>query len=139
MYGAEVFPDVELVLTGFLRDVLPTLAAGGATYAADVAVANRLPNPRPPRAVTVRQDGGRRRDEVSLVARVGVNVWAMTEQDATDLARLVAAALEAWTPPPVEHVQSMAAFSAIADESGQPRRYGSFEVTVTGTPLTLPA
>jgi hypothetical protein len=135
MLGAELFPDVELIVCDFLRDTLPLM---GQAYATDVHVSNRLPNPRPDRAVIVRRDGGRRVDEVREVARVGINIWSPTDQDATDLGRLVAGMLHTWTPEPVMHVTTSSAFSPVADESGTPRRFGTFELVVTSTELTIP-
>lgn len=135
MLGAELFPDVELVLCTYLQGILPAM---GQAYTADVHVSNRLPNPRPDRAVIIRRDGGRRTDEVREVARVGINVYAPTEQHATDLARTVSALLEWGAPDPVMHLTTLSAPSPIVDESGTPRRYGTYEVVVTSTTLTIP-
>lgn len=132
MYGPELFPDVELVLTGFLRSAL---AARPEAYCSGVHVSNSLPNPRPTRAVVVRRDGGRRTTHVTETAYVGLNVWAGDEQDAADLSRMTAALLHTLAPPPVVHVETQSAFSSIPDPSGQPRRFGTFEVVLTSTPL----
>ena len=134
MHGPEIFPDVELLLCTFLRDAL---ADRPEPYCASVHVSNALPNPRPARAVIVRRDGGRRTGEVTETARVGLNVWAADEQDAADLSRMTAALLHFAAPDPVMHVETMSAFSPVADASGQPRRYGTFELTIASTPLPL--
>jgi hypothetical protein len=63
-----------------------------------------------------------------------VQVWAGTEQDATDLARLVAALL--WTTvtgAPVQRVTQLSGPSAVADESRQPLRFMTFEFTMRGS------
>jgi hypothetical protein len=134
MYGAEVFPDIELLVTGWLRTVLPTRPEA---YASGVRVSNRLPATRPARAVVVRRDGGRRASHVTEVAPLAVNVWAATDQDAADLSRLIAALLMSEAPPPIEHVEG-GGFSSIPDESGAFRRFGMFELTVTPEPLPMP-
>ena len=130
MLGTELvlFPDVVLELCDFLRDAL---ADRTEPYCDSVLVTRKLPaGTRPERAVTIRSDGGRRSSAVHRVERVGVNIWASNEQEATDLGRMVAALLISSAPSPIEHVEELAAFAQIDDESGQPRRYGTFAVTV---------
>ena len=86
---ALVFPDIELILTQRIR---AALNARSEAYAQNVHVSTSVPNPRKDRMVTVRRDGGpttAHRDQ----PRVGINVWATTEQHATDLSRLVVAIL----------------------------------------------
>jgi hypothetical protein len=137
-----VFPDVELWATGWLRSALTARAE---PYAADVFVSNARPSaeawtsahpsiPYPARMVTVRRDGGPRLDVVREAARLGVNVWGKTEQEASDLARLVRALL--WSAPdgdPVCKVTETSGPSPIPDV--QPRRYMTFELVVRGTDL----
>lgn len=127
------FPDTELVLCQLLRDAL---AARTEPYAAEVYVGNTVPNPRRERMVTVRRDGGPRVEGLLEAAQVGVNVWASTEQEVNDLARLVRALL--WASPtgkPVCRVNDISGPVAIPDESGQPLRYLTFEITMRGEPL----
>ena len=126
-----IFPDVELWATGYLRTAL---AARSEPYAADVYVSNTVPDPRRDTMVQVRRDGGPRLDQVREAARLTVNVWAMKEQDATDLARLVAALM--WAAPdgdPVLRVDQATGPTPVADPSRQPLRFMSFEVLVRGT------
>lgn len=126
-----LFPDVELWCAGWLRSAL---AGRTEPYAQNVYVGNTVPSPRRDRMVTFRRDGGPRLDQVRELARVGVNVWATSERDATDLARLVAALL--WAAPdgaPVLRAQQVSGPSPVPDE--QPRRFMSFELTVRGTNL----
>lgn len=130
-----VFPDTELVLTGLLRDAL---AARPEPYAADVYVGTKVPNPRRPRMVTIRRDGGLVVDGLLDEARVGINVWADTEQDANDLTRLVSALLWASSDgKPICRVEPISGSIAVADESGQPLRYLAFEIRLRGEPLAL--
>lgn len=128
-----LFPDTELWATEYLRDVL---AARPEPYTANVYVSNSVPSTRRDRMVTVRRDGGSRLDQVREAARLTVNVWAKTEQDATDLARMVAALL--WAAPngdPVVKVEQFTGPSPVADLSGQPLRFMVFELTVRGTDI----
>ena len=121
-----LFPDVELVLTGYLRGALPDYGY------ADVPVGIRRTTA--PTEVWVRRDGGPALDQVREGARVGVNVFAPKEQDATDLARTVSALLRAaaGTGPILRVTQGLGP-SPIADAT--PRRYMTFECVVRGIEL----
>lgn len=128
-----VFPDVELTLTGLLRELLEGRAE---PYAADVYVGTTIPNPRRERMIIIRRDGGTSIEGLLEAAQVGINVWADTEQNVNDLTRLMRALL--WAAPngkPVCRVEDVSGSIAIADDSGQPLRYLTFEVTLRGTPL----
>ena len=121
-----IFPDVELALTGRLRTAL---AAHG--YAG-VFVSNTRGTQAT--AVWVRRDGGPALDQVREAARVGINVFAPSEQAATDLARTVSALMRAMPDgAPILRVEQTSGPSPIADSS--PRRYMTFEVDVRGTEL----
>lgn len=128
-----LFADAELWATTYLR---AALAARDEDYAVGAFVSNEVPNPRRDRMVIVRRDGGNAtnfRDR----PRLSVRVWAMTEQDATDLARLVAALL--WAAPdgdPVLKVEQQSGPTPIADTSGQPLRYQLFDIHTRGEALT---
>lgn len=126
-----VFPDVELWATSYLRAELPGRSE---PYASGVYVGITVPSPRADRMVVVRRDGGPRLDVIREAARLTVRVWASTEQDATDLTRLVSALL--WAAPngnPVLRVDHLTGSSPVADESRQPLRLTTFEVIVRGT------
>ena len=120
---AIVFPDVELVLTTYLRTVLadPT-----------IYVSNAVPSPRRDRMVTVRRDGGAP-DGVRDRARVSVGVWAMSEKAANDLARIVQARLSAApNGDPILSVRHQSGPTPVADESKQSRRFLVVEVSTRG-------
>jgi hypothetical protein len=126
-----IFPDVELWACQYLQ---AALATRGEAYAADVYVGNTVPSPRTGRMVVVRRDGGPRLDYHRDAARLTVRVWGSTEQEATDLARLVGALL--WAAPtgePVIAVTQPTGPTPVADDSRQPLRLQTFEVTVRGT------
>lgn len=126
-----VFPDVEMWACGYLR---PALAARPEPYAEDVYVGNVVPATRTQRMVVVRRDGGPRLDRTRDSARLTVRVWGGSEQEATDLARLVAALL--WAAPdgnPVIRVDQPTGPSPVADDSRQPLRLQTFDLIVRGT------
>src|SRR5689334_21215305 len=91
--SAIVFPDAELWATATVR---AALSGRPESYLVGIKVGNKVPNPRPDRLVTFRRDCGSAFG-VFDNPRLGVNVYAKTEQDATDIARLVAALL--WSLP----------------------------------------
>lgn len=133
MPAAVVFPDIELWATGYIRTAL---AGRPESYALNVHVSNETPRSRRDRMVIVRRDGGPRLDEVREAARLAVRVWGRTEQEATDLARLVRALI--WVAPdgnPVLRVTELSGPTPVADESKQPLRYMTFELTLRGTNL----
>lgn len=130
--AAILFPDVEMWASTFLRTAL---AARAEPYAANVFVSNQVPATRRDRMVIVRRDGGTP-DALRDQAYLSVRVWATTEQDATDLARLVTALL--WSAPtgdPVLMVRQQSGASPVADESGQPLRFIVMEIHTRGEAL----
>jgi hypothetical protein len=131
---AVIFPDVELVTLTYLRRVL---TARPEACAQGVYFGTAVPSTRRDRMVTVRRDGGPRLDLTRETARLGVNVWGHTDQEAGDLARLVCALMPALADGlPVLAVTRPTGPSPVADDSGQPLRYLVFELTVRGAPLT---
>lgn len=131
MLTAVTFPDVELWATAFLRSAL---AARSEPYAAGVFVGITVPDARSDRMVVVRRDGGPRLDQVRESARLTVRVWGRSDQEASDLARLVAALL--WASPdgaPVVRVSQSSGPSAVPDV--QPQRLMVFDVLVRGSDL----
>jgi len=132
MFPLVTFPDVELFLTGWLRTAL---AARTELFKVGVVVASAVPTNRPARLVTIRRDGGPRIDVARESARIGVNVYAATEQDAAALAGLVRALL--WACPdgaPICRAVELSGPSPVADVV--PRRYMTFELVVRGADLT---
>ena len=126
-----LFDDIELWATGRMRTLL---ASRSEPYATDVYIGNKVPNPRRDRMVIFRRDGGPRTSAVLEAPRLGINVWAKTDQDAGDLARLVAALLCA-SPDgaPVCKVTITGGPYAVPDESTQPRFYFTAELTSKGS------
>lgn len=128
-----LYPDVELLLCDALRDAL---AARPEPYAADAHVDAEVPNPRTDFMVIVRNDGGPPLGDVRSLARVGINVYGPTKQQANDLARLVAALLPALRGTgDITAVPSVGVPNEVADPSGQDRFYLTAELHVRGTRL----
>lgn len=128
-----IFDDIELWTTTTLR---AAITARTEAYTDNVFVSNKVPNPRRDRMVIVRRDGGPRLDAVREAARLGVQVWALTDQDATDLARMAAALL--WASPngdPVCKVTQILGPTPVPDESLQPLVYMTFELITKGRNL----
>lgn len=127
MLPVIVYPDVELWATGYLRTAL---AARGS----QAKVSNAVPTTMPTEMVAVRRDGGPVLPGAREAARLGVNVWAGSEQAVAALAALVQALLLA-SPDgsPVLRATSLSGPSPIADPSGKPRRFLTVELTVRGT------
>lgn len=109
-----VFPDVELLLCNRLRAML---AERPEPYASVPFVGNTTPKPIPERAVVVRCDGGPRLDVVRQATRVGINVWARQQTEASNLARLVSALLVAATDASILNVAQVTAPYAVPEET----------------------
>lgn len=124
-----IFPDVELWATEHLRGALATYGYPGLFVSNERGTQGT--------AVWVRRDGGPTLDVVREAARLGINVYAATERAATELARTVSAIMRAAADgSPVVKVEQSSGPSPIADGTGTPRRYMTFEVWVRGTTLT---
>lgn len=81
MSDAVLFGDAERLLADWLRGEI------------DAPVSNKVPNPRPPRFVTVRRHGGPRANVVTDAPQIGVEVWGESDADAHDLAQVARSAL----------------------------------------------
>lgn len=69
-----VFPDVEALLTAWLRGQLDGPAVG-----------NKVPNPRPDPFILIQRHGGVRQTVVTDAAQVGLECWAGRDYEAHDL------------------------------------------------------
>lgn len=133
--------DLELFLTGYLRAALADL---GTPLTTDVFVSNSFPSPSRPKTVVVRDDSGPSTSIITKKPTVGVTVLAGDDptegQEATDLANLVHMLMSdcAGTQPgnPVAAVLNSNGPYKVQEESGQPRRYMTFELSVTGRPFS---
>ena len=132
--GKQVlFTDLELYLTGRIRS---ELAGIGTPLTTNVFVSNTFPSPAREKAVIVRDDSGPLTSIITKQPSVGVTVLGGTDQMAASLANLVymimsnCAGREADNP--VADVSGSAGPFKVIEESGQPRRYMTFELSVVG-------
>lgn len=125
--------DADLWWIVYLRGAL---VGRTESYAQGVHFDRKVPNPRRDRMVIVRRDGG----NVSGVfdnPRISFDVWAKTEQDATDLSRLIVAlAFEAAGVDGCTRVRHNSGPNSVPDPSGQPRRLSLIEATHRAAVLT---
>lgn len=134
-----IFSDLELFLTGFIRREL--VARGKTGFVSNEF--SPADNPAPAFQVIVRDDSGPRTGVVTKSPTVGVTVLGSDSYNkaaTTDLALLVCAIVEGCARVeannPVAAVLDSNGPYKVPDESGQPRRYMTFELSVTGTPFT---
>ena len=115
-----VAPDMEAWAIGFLHQVLGDRPE---EYARDVAIDIRVPQEIPDRLIVVTDDGGAGRIGAAMFeTRLRIRCFGRTEEEATDLARLVEAVL--YSSPdgrPVCRVRGGRP-SRAEDESGKPMR-----------------
>lgn len=143
-----IHSDVELFLTEYIRARLAAIAADAANpraaLAGDVYVGHRFPEQRRAKAVVVRDDGGPSTGLNTRDTRVGVTVLAGDDpsegQEVTDLALLVqavvagCAAVDAGNPVAV--VRGTTGPFKVRDDTGQPRRYFTADLGLTGDEFT---
>lgn len=130
--------DAELWWCDYLREAL---AGREEAVTENVYVGRTVPTPRRDRMVIVRRDGGLINGILDS-PQMTFNVWAATDQDATTLANVViGVGLQApLTSTGVVRVSHAGGPTAVADDSGQPRRLVSLDTshratTVPPTPV----
>lgn len=129
-----IFPDIELVLTGRFRTAL---ASRSEPFAQDVFVSNTVPAARRDRMLIVRRDGGTQA-EMRDRPRATFLVWADSEKEADDLARLVMALAPTFvdgSPILAAPLSGRSGPFPVADESPQFLRQMSVEFHTRGVPL----
>jgi hypothetical protein len=133
---AVIFPDIEKVLVAAIKN---ELNARSESYAQNVHVSTIKPaadvKPYPSRIVTIRSDGGPKVDWVRKLERIGINVWADTYADASNLARLIEALSVTLTGDEIK-LSRVALSPTRIDEAGpQEARYLTLELIVKGSTL----
>lgn len=120
--------DADLWWIVYLRGAL---VGRTESYASGVYFDRAVPASRRDRMVIVRRDGGNVSGAFDR-PRVSLDVWAKTEQDATNLATLIVAlALRAplAADGAVTRVAHVSGPNSVPDPSGQPRRLALIEAT----------
>lgn len=134
-----IFSDLELFLTGFIRGELAARGKVGGFVSNEFSPPDK---PMPPFQVIVRDDSGPRSSVVTKSPMVGVTVLgsdAYNKAATADLALLVFAIMEGCARVeagnPVAAVLESNGPYRVPDDTGHPRRYMTFELSVTGTPF----
>lgn len=141
MGSRVLFTDLELYLTGRIRQELAAIAA---PITQNVFVSNQFPTPARPKTVVVRDDSGPQTSIITKEPSIGITVLAGDDQtqgqQATELANLVFMIVANCAGPepgnPVAKVVNATGPYKVNEESGQPRRYMTFELAVVGIPFT---
>lgn len=120
-----IYPDLELVVTGYLRTAL-------ADYGYPAMFVSNTRGTQTT-AVWVRRDGGSALNIIREQPRITTNVFAPTEQTATDLARTVAALMRAMPRQYATDVVEVSGPSPVVDST--PRRFMIHELIVRGSEL----
>lgn len=128
-----LYPDAELEVIDRYQSLLP---AAGQT---DVLVDRKIPEPsedepRPDRMVIFTRDGGGS-DGLRDVATMRCRVWDVTDQKATDLARLVVALAPRAVDGTILRVEHRSGPYEVPDGSGHPQRYLLFDFHFRGRAL----
>lgn len=128
-----VYPDVELLVTTALRELLADHGQSS------VQVVRTVPTARPARLVAVTRDGGSH-DGVTDRPRVRVRVWDTSAEAATSLAGLVVALMQqlAVTEPQVVASRHLSGPIEIPDNTSAGdvhQRYLLFELATEGEAL----
>ena len=139
MGSRVLFTDLELYLTGRIRAELSDIAA---PITNNVFVSNQFPNPARSKTVVVRDDSGPTTSAVTKEPTVGITVLAGDDptqaQQVTELANLVFMIVANCAGPepgnPVAAVFDSNGPYKVTEESGQPRRYMTFTLSVVGIP-----
>lgn len=125
------YPIIEQVLPAALR---AALAGRPETYAQNVYVGKKVPDPRRDRMVLFRRDGGGSGDWTDH-PRLGINVYGATDAEADNLARLVVALLPTLVGPQIDYVTVLSGPVDVTDKSEQPQRYITAEAATRAANL----
>lgn len=116
--------DIELLMTGLLREALPEGTFVGRT----------APSARRNRMVTVRRQGGPT-GRVMDRPRLGFNVWAPSAEEANDLYNTIAGLLHEFTTDSSNPIKSAAVYGMveIREPTELEQRYFTADVSVRTT------
>lgn len=127
-----IFPDVEKLIVARLKSAL---SISTAAYASNVYIATKKPapdvSPYPNRIVTVRSDGGMPVVRgITRTERIGINVFASTYADASDLARLIEALMRTFNWGDIKLVETSMFPVRVDNQAKEEQRYMTFELVV---------
>jgi hypothetical protein len=91
--------------------------------------------PYPSKIVTVRSDGGPKLDYVRQFIRIGINVYADTYADASELAYFVDALGEQLCGEQIKMVTTILSPTRVPEDSEQEHRYLTWEIITKGSTL----
>lgn len=121
---STIFDDVEVTLVDVLETAFPEATVSVKKPSPDVS-------PYPSKIITVRSDGaatGTR--DITRVEMIGVNVWADSYKDASDLAREVDSVIRATRNGSIKLVESNMSPVRVDNAGPQEQRYMTFRVTM---------
>jgi hypothetical protein len=131
---ATIFPDIEKL---FVSAIKSGLQASSSSVSSGVTVATIKPaadvNPYPSKIVTVRSDGGATLErDLTRQEMLGVNVYASTYANASELARIVESIVRSARPSGVKLVETSMSPTRVdtASTTAPEHRYMTFEVTL---------
>lgn len=101
--------NAEVAVINYLAECFP-----------DISVSGDLPNPRPPKAITLERTGGPEGAIVLDRPTIAIQCWAQSRADAMLLADDVDAAMREWNDPNVPDVSRSGKYN-FPDEYGNPR------------------
>lgn len=131
-----IFPDPEKSIVSGLVALLDGRAE---PIASEVYVATKMPPasllPYPSKIVTVRSDGGPKLDEVRQFIRIGINIYADTYADASELAYFVDALGEELCGEEIKMVRTVLSPTRVPEDSEQEHRYLTWEIITKGSTL----
>lgn len=127
-----IYPDVEPLLIARIKSGLAALSAP-VTSGVTVAVKKPAPDvsPYPTKIVTVRADGGAEISRGLIKSEmIGVNVFASTYKDASELALFVEAIVRASNWGDIKMVETTMSPVRVDNEGKEEQRYMTFRIVV---------
>ena len=127
-----IYPDIESLIVARLKSGLSALSnpvASGVT----VAVKKPAPDvsPYPAKIVTVRADGGPEISRGLIKSEmIGINVFAGSYKDASDLARYVESIVRASNWGDIKMVETTMSPVRVDNEATEEQRYMTFRIVV---------
>lgn len=131
-----VFPDLEAVLVVRVKQLF---VGRTEPFVSDLWIANAMPKTptgeptRKDRMIIIRDDSGNQLDVVRDSARIGVQFWGSTREEASDLAQLGRALMNGMAGGPIKKVRNV--LRPVFVEDAHPMFYGTFELIVKGSNL----